>query len=65
MKPTPLPPNPKISHRVEYVLQWLTSWMIIDLKGRPMLGGICTGLLLIGTTWGVAILIQWLTGHWK
>ena len=46
MKPTPLPPNPKLSHRVEYVLQWLVGWLIIDIPGHPMISGLCTGTIL-------------------
>jgi hypothetical protein len=47
MKPTPSPPNPKLIDRVEYALQWAASWIIVDIKGHPMISGLCTGFLMI------------------
>jgi hypothetical protein len=39
MKPTPLPPYPKLIDRIEYALQWLICWAIIDIPGHPMISG--------------------------
>ena len=65
MKPTPLPPNPKLIDRVEYALQWSTSWLIVDIKGHPMISGICTGMLMLVPIYGMVALVLILTGHWK
>jgi hypothetical protein len=69
MKPTPLPPHPKLIDRVEYGLQWAVLWAVVDIKGHPMVSGICTGLLLAGPIcglgWVVSIGLTMLTGHWK
>ena len=51
----PLPPNPKLIDRVEYALQWSACWMIVDIKGHPMVSGLCTGLLI--SRWDVARLL--------
>jgi hypothetical protein len=63
MKPTPLPPNPKLIDRVEYVLQWSASWMIIYIPGHPMVSGLCTGALMIVPIYGIGALLLILTGH--
>ena len=58
MKPNPLPSNPKLIDRVAYALQWSVSWMIVDIKGRPMVSGLVP-------IYGIVIVILILTGHWK
>ena len=69
MKPSPLPPHPTIIDRVEYGLQWALCWMIVDIKGHPMVSGLRTGFLMLIPIYGtgsflfLASLI--LTGHWK
>jgi hypothetical protein len=69
MKPTPLPPNPKLIDRVEYALQWSVSWMIVDIKGHPMISGLCTGFLMLIPIFGIgylfSIVLAILTGHCK
>ena len=65
MKPTPLPPNPKLIDRIEYGLQWALCWVIVDIKGHPMVSGICTGILMLVPIYGIVYLILILTGHWK
>jgi hypothetical protein len=65
MKPTPLPPNPKLIDRVEYTLQWLVCWAIIDIRGHPMVSGLCTGLLIAVPIYGIGTLLLILTGQWK
>jgi hypothetical protein len=47
-----LPPNPKLIERVEYALQWSLSWMIVDIKGHPMVSGLCTGVLMLVPIYG-------------
>jgi hypothetical protein len=37
MKPTPLPPNPRLLDHVEHALQWLFCWLIVDIPGHPMI----------------------------
>jgi hypothetical protein len=51
--------------RIEYALQWLICWAIIDIKGHPMVSGLCTGILLPAPLVAAMILFQMLTGHWK
>ena len=46
MKPNPLPPNPTFLDRLEYALQWLISWVIVDIKGHPAVSGLLTGILM-------------------
>jgi hypothetical protein len=66
MKPTPLPPNPKLIDRVEYALQWSASWIIVDIKGHPMVSGLCTGFLMLMPIYGIGFIANLiLTGHWK
>jgi hypothetical protein len=69
MKPNPLPPNPKFSDRLEHVLQVLSSWAIINLRGKPMLSGLATGTIMLGLVLLVSALINLailiVTGHWK
>ena len=66
MKPTPLPPNPKLIDRVEYALQWAASWIIVDIKGHPMVSGLCTGFLILMPIYGIGFIANLiLTGHWK
>ena len=66
MKPTPLPPNPKLIDRVEYALQWSVCWMIVDIKGHPMVSGLCTGFLILMPIYGIGFIANLiLTGHWK
>src|ERR1700730_10356286 len=62
MKPTPLPPNPKLIDRLEYALQWAFCWVIVDIKGDPMISGLCTGALMIVPIYGIGYLISFLTG---
>jgi hypothetical protein len=65
MKSIPLPPNPKLIDRVEYALQWSVLWAVVDIKGHPMISGLCTGALLFLPIYGIGILLFILTGHWK
>ena len=65
MKPTPLPPNPKLIDRIEHALQWALCWMIVDIKGHPMVSGLCTGILMLVQIYGIGTLLFILTGHWK
>jgi hypothetical protein len=65
MKPTPLPPNPKLIDRVEYGVQCALCWVIVDLKGHPMISGLCTGILMFVPIYGIGALLLILTGHWK
>jgi hypothetical protein len=39
--------------------------MIVDIKGHPMVSGLCTGLLMLVPIYGIVIVILILTGHWK
>jgi hypothetical protein len=48
MKPTPLPPSPRLLDHVEHALQWLFCWLIVDIPGHPMISGLCTGTILGG-----------------
>jgi hypothetical protein len=65
MKPSPLPPNPKLLDRLEHALRWVLWRFIIDLPGHPLLSGITTGLPIHGLMWLVFWIILVLTGHWK
>ena len=66
MKPTPLPPNPKLIDRIEHALQWSLCWVIVDIKGHPMVSGLCTGLLMLIPIYGIGSIASLiLTGHWK
>jgi sterol desaturase/sphingolipid hydroxylase (fatty acid hydroxylase superfamily) len=48
MKPTALPPNPRLLDHVEHALQWLFCWLIVVIPGHPMISGLCTGTILGG-----------------
>jgi hypothetical protein len=66
--PTPLPPTPKFIDRIEYGLQWLASWLIIYSPTHPCATGsfteLLTGLLLLTSIVGIAILLNLLGIHW-
>jgi hypothetical protein len=62
LKPTKLPPNPTFLARLEYALQWLVSWFIVDIPGLPLLSGLLTGLLLLVPAISVAVLINLILG---
>jgi hypothetical protein len=48
LKPTPLPSNPTLADRIEYALQWLTGWMIINIPDHPCISGACSGAIMGG-----------------
>jgi hypothetical protein len=50
---------------VEYALQWLICWAIIDIKGHPMVSGLCTGIVLAAPLIVMSILFQMVAGHWR
>jgi hypothetical protein len=54
----PLPPNPHLIDKLEYALQWLFCWLIIDIPAHPMTSGILTGLLLMVPVIAVGSLID-------
>jgi hypothetical protein len=58
MKPTPLPPDPDWTDRVEYFLQQLTSWALIELPGKPVLSGLLSGLILLLPFLVLAVIFQ-------
>jgi hypothetical protein len=62
LKPTALPPNPTFIDRLEYGIQWLLSWIVIDIPGHPCISGMLTGLLLLVPIIGVASLFNLLLG---
>jgi hypothetical protein len=40
--------------------------MIIDIKGHPMVSGLCTGFLMLMPIYGIGFIASLiLTGHWK
>jgi hypothetical protein len=64
IKPTPLPANPKLVQRLEYALQWLISWVTVDIEGYPALSGILSGVKmnlaifgLFGLVWLISKLL--------
>jgi hypothetical protein len=61
-KPTRLPPNPTFIDRLEYGLQWLASWLVIDIPAHPCVSGMLTGLLLLVPTIGIATVISLVLG---
>jgi hypothetical protein len=62
LKPTPLPQNPTFIDRLEYRIQWLISWLVIDIPGHPCISGMLTGLLLFVPIIGVASLVNLVLG---
>jgi hypothetical protein len=62
LKPTPLPPTPTFIDRLEYGLQWLVSWLVIDIPGHPCISGLLTGLLLLVPIFGIAMLLNLVLG---
>jgi hypothetical protein len=58
LKPTKLPPHPTFLDRLEYGLQWLVGWFIIDIPGHPLTSGMLTGVLLMVPMLCVAALIN-------
>ena len=65
MKPTPLPPEPKVIDRIEYALQWLVSWVVVDIKDHPAISGLLTGLKMWVPLLALGWLIDYLLKHWK
>jgi len=66
MKPTPLASNPTLLDHLEYALQWLFSCFIIEPRGRPMLAGLATAVLMVIPMAGIVLLIRGLLQllHW-
>jgi hypothetical protein len=67
-KPIPLPPEPDILDWLEYGLQWLVSWFVIEIENHPVVSGMLTGLMLTSPLWFIIFFGQWflqVTGHWK
>jgi hypothetical protein len=62
LKPTKLPSNPTFLDRLEYGLQWLVGWFVIDIPGHPLISGMLTGLLLFVPIIPVAALISFVLG---
>ena len=62
LRPMPLPADPDLLDRLEYAMQWLISWFVVDIEGHPTVSGMLTGLLLSVPTLCVATVICWLFG---
>jgi hypothetical protein len=46
--------------------EWALCWMIVDIKGHPMVSGLCTGILMLVPIYGIGFFASLiLTGHWK
>jgi hypothetical protein len=50
MKPTPLPPHPKFIDRIEHAIESSFCWTFVDFKGRPVLSGLCSAVLMMVET---------------
>ncbi len=62
LKPTKLPPNPTFLDRLEHGLQWVISWLVIDIPGRPCISGLLTSLLMFVPIFGIATVIGLVLG---
>lgn len=62
LKPTPLPPNPTFLDCLEYALQWVISWLVIDIPDHPCISGLLTSLLMIVPIFGIATVISLVLG---
>jgi hypothetical protein len=63
MKPEPLPAGAGIMRRIEYALQWIFSWVIINVGGYPILSGLASGALITLLFGSIGLLITVLSGH--
>jgi hypothetical protein len=63
LKPQPLPTGAGIMRRIEYALQWIISWVIINVEGYPILSGLATSVLLTLLFGSIGLLITALSGH--
>jgi len=63
LKPEPLPAGASIMRRIEYALEWIISWVVIQVDGYPVLGGLATSALLTLLFGSIGLLIAALSGH--